>query len=136
MYRILITDDTRSWLFFHMGVIRELYGDVFEITTARCAMEALEIVKNNEKSPFDIIITDLQMEDAFDGELAGEWLVEQIKLIKEYSKTKIIMVSAMYNIEMIAKRQNVDYISKNMLVRNKLLMKYMFEKLIPDLPKI
>ena len=42
----------------------------------------------------------------------------------------------MYNIEEIAKRNEVDCISKTMLVYNKLLMKYMFEKHMPFLEKI
>lgn len=133
MNKILIVDDTTSWIVFHKSLIQELYGDFFDITTAKSAMEAIDIIRRNDKIPFDVIITDLQMEDAFDGQLAGEWLTEQIKLLNFCSRTKIIMISAVYNIEMIAKRQNVECISKNMLLNNKLLMKFMFEKLMPSL---
>ena len=133
MNKILIVDDSASWIVFHEHLIRELYGKFFDISVANSAMSAIEIIRKSEKIPFDLIITDLQMEDAFDGMFAGEWLVEQIKLLKYCSRTKIIMISAVYNIEMIAKRQNVECISKNMLISNKLLLKFMFEKLMPSL---
>ena len=133
MNKILIADDTKSWLIYHKELIDELYGGFFNITEADSAFNALEIIKRNVLNPFNIIITDLQMEDKYYPKLAGEWLIEQIKNIKEYNCAHIIIISAMYNIEMIAKNYNVECISKNMLVRNKLLMKYMFEKLMPSL---
>ena len=97
--RILIVDDTKAWRMFHIDLIEQLYGDTFEITVASSASEALNIIKHNTRTPFYIILTDLQMEPDYEPKLAGEWLVEQIKQIKEYSFSKIIIVSAMYNIE-------------------------------------
>ena len=76
------------------------------------------------------------MESTYEPKLAGEWLVENIKNINEYSACKIIIVSAMYNIEHIAKNMQVECISKQLLIRNKLLMKFMFEKLMPYLNKL
>lgn len=136
MNRILIVDDTKSWLMFHKETLTQLYGDYFQICTADSATEAMDIIRHNQDNPFNIVITDLQMESDYEPKLAGEWLVEQIKAIKEYSRTHIIMVSAMYNIEFIAKKYNVECISKNILVRNKLLMKFMFEKLMPSLTSL
>lgn len=133
--RILIVDDTRSWLLFHSELIRQLYGDLFEITLANCAEDALDIIRHSEVK-FDLIITDLQMESKFEPQLAGEWLVEHIKSMSGYSDTKIIIVSAMYNIEYIASNLNVECISKTLLIHNKLLMKFMFEKLMPFLSNI
>ena len=73
------------------------------------------------------------METDYEPKLAGEWRVEQVQKISAYSSSKIIVVSAMYSIENIAKRLNVECISKTMLIRNKLLMKFMLEKLMPFL---
>ena len=136
MNKILLVDDTKSWIIFHKNTISSILGDYFQITTADCAKEALNIIRKNISNPFDIIITDLQMENDFEPRLAGEWLVERIQEIKEYSTSKIIIISAVYNIETIAKKYKVECISKNMLVRNQLLMKFMFQKIMPFLNKI
>ncbi len=134
--KILIVDDTKSWQVFNKEVIFQLYGNLFEITTASSAKEALSIVNKNIESPFDVILTDLQMETSFEPKLAGEWLVEQIRSIHEFNSSKIVVISAMYNIESIAKRLNVECISKNLLINNKLLLKFMFEKIMPFLSNI
>lgn len=134
--KILIADDNISWINFHTTLIKELYKDLFEITTANCAKEALNILKQNTSSPFLLILTDLQMESDFAPKLAGEWLVENVKQLNGYNSSKIIIVSSMYNIEEIAKKNQVDCIAKPMLIYNKLLMKYMFEKHMPFLEKI
>lgn len=136
MYKVLIVDDTKSWLMFHKETINRLYGNLFEITTAASAAEGIEIIKHNIRNPFDIVITDLQMESAYEPKLAGEWLIEQIQSIKECSNTKIIIISAMYTIEYIAKNYNVECLSKNLLINNQLLIKFMFEKLMPFLNKL
>lgn len=136
MNRILITDDTKSWLVFHKTTINSAFGDYFQITTADSAKEALSIVRKNINNPFDIIITDLQMENDFEPQSAGEWFIEKIQELNEYSTSKIIIISAMYNIEYIARKYKVECISKNMLVRNQLLLKFMFEKLMPSLSEI
>lgn len=134
--RILIVDDTKSWIIFHKELITQLYGDVFEITTASSAAEAINIIRHNTEKPFRVIISDLQMEEIYEPLLAGEWLVENIKLIPEYAYTHIILISAMYNAEYIANRLKVECIPKTLLIRNKLLMKFMFEKLMPFLNNV
>lgn len=131
--KILIVDDTKAWLLFHEELISHLYGETFEITTTGSASEAMKIIKQNINEPFSLIITDLQMETDYEPKLAGEWFVEKVQKINAYSSSKIIIVSAMYNIEHIAKSLNVECISKTMLIRNKLLMKFMLEKLMPFL---
>ncbi len=134
--RILIVDDTKSWLVFHKEVIQELYGDLFEITTACSATEALDIIRHNTGEDFCMIISDLQMETLYEPKLAGEWLVEHIKDMPKYSKTPIVLISAMYNIEHIALNLGVECVSKTLLIHNKLLMKFVFEKLMPFLANI
>ena len=134
--RILIVDDSQSWLSFHTELIKELYGKIFEITVANSAEMANRIIRQNVETPFNVVITDLQMENTYMPQLAGEWLVENIKLIKEYNNTHIIIISGMPNIEQIAAKYNVECIAKSRLVSNKLFIKFMFEKLMPFLSKI
>lgn len=133
--RLLIVDDTRSWVSFHKDLIEALYGDIFEITVAYSAKDALDIARHNIEKPFLLIITDLQMEDAYGSKVAGEWLIEQIKNINQYSRTHFLIVSAMYNIEYITAKLGVSCISKLVLVHNKLLMKYTIENMMPFLNK-
>ena len=42
------------------------------------------------------------MENDFEPKYAGEWFVEQIKTFKAYINTKIVIISAAYNIAHIA----------------------------------
>ena len=133
--RILIVDDSESWLMFHKTLIEELYGDLFELTLARLAEEAYNIVRQNINNPFNLIITDMQMEMMYEVE-AGEWLIQRVKELSKYYACKIVIISGMYNIQAIADKYNVDCISKNILIHNKLLLKFLFEKLMPFLTKI
>ncbi len=133
--RILIVDDSESWLMFHKTLIEELYGDLFELTLARSAEEAYNIVRQNINNPFNLIITDMQMEMMYETE-AGEWLIQRVKELSKYYACKIVIISGMYNIQAIADKYNVDCISKNILIHNKLLLKFLFEKLMPFLTKI
>ena len=68
-------------------------------------------------TPYDVIFTDMQMESNFLPKLAGEWLIEQIQTFQEYKNTKIVIISASPNIEQIAKKYDVEYISK-FVIRN------------------
>ena len=52
------------------------------------------------------------MESNFLPKLAGEWLIEQIQMLKEYKNTKIVIISASPDIERIAQKYNVEYLSK------------------------
>lgn len=134
--KILIVDDTNAWLAFHKELITQLYGDLFEITVSSSATEAIDIVRHNLEMPFDVVISDLQMEMDYEPLLAGEWLVENIQKIRAYNKTNIILISSMSNIEYIASKYGVKYIPKPFLIYNKLALKFMFEQLMPFLTKI
>ena len=131
--KILIVDDTKAWLVFHSELINQLYGDFFEITLANSAQEGLDIVRHNIDNPFTLIISDMQMENSYEPKLAGEWFIEHVKSIPAYSRTHIVLISAMYNIEYYAKTLGVECISKTLLIHNKLLLKFMLEKLMPFL---
>jgi len=116
MKRILIVDDTPGWVRFHKNNIEYLNLPDIEIDEAFSAREALSKIETAIDNPYDIIFTDLQMESDFLPYLAGEWLVKQIKTYDKYYKnTKIVIVSASPNIELIAKRNEVLYIPKTVL---------------------
>ncbi|MBR6127133.1 response regulator [bacterium] len=112
MIKVLIVDDIRGWIDFHSAVIKELFGENAEIYKAESAAEANNKLIENTNSPYDIILTDLQMEDDYAPKLAGEWLVEQIKTFSQYYRTKIVIISASYNARMIADNLGVFCIPK------------------------
>ncbi|MBE7702797.1 MAG: response regulator [Cyanobacteria bacterium SIG28] len=109
--KILIVDDVKGWQDYHSQIVSELFTSNITIT-ASSAREAYDLLFEHNEAPFDIIITDMQMEDDFEPKYAGEWLVEQIKTFKNYSKTKIIIISAAYNVRLIAENLGVECIPK------------------------
>ena len=111
MKNVLIVDDVKSWREFNSQVIKDLYGEDVTITTAASASDAYDILLTNKD--FDVIITDLQMENNYSPKHAGEWLVEKIKTFDKYKKTKIIMISASYNLRQIARILNIECIPKS-----------------------
>ena len=112
MKRVLIVDDIKGWRDYHSYIINELFDDVF-IETAESAREGYEKLFQYNDAPFDIIITDMQMEQDFEPKYAGEWFIEQIKTFKNYSNTKVVIISATYNIHQIAENFAVDCIPKS-----------------------
>lgn len=110
--KILIVDDIKGWRDYHKSILQNLFpcADIF---TAESAKEAYDILLENNPTPFSIILTDMQMENDFEPKYAGEWLIEQIQMLKNYSNTKIIIISAAYNIEHIASIYSVEYIRKS-----------------------
>lgn len=111
MKKILIVDDVPGWRKYHEGAIRQIYTDV-EIDLAPSATEANEMLYYNEEEPYDVVLTDMQMESDYHPLYAGEWLIEQIQKFKAYSATKIIAVSAAPNLHIIAEKYNVEFIPK------------------------
>lgn len=116
MTKILIVDDVLGWQNYHKETLSELHPEA-SITTASSAREAYDIIMQNNDYPFDIIITDLHMEPDFEPKYAGEWLIEQIKTFKNYINTKIIIISAAYNIRTIAENYGVHCIPKSTAIK-------------------
>ena len=112
MKKALIVDDIKGWREFHNAVLEEIFSDEIETDMAESAEEGYSKLLENAKTPYDIIITDLQMEDNYAPKLAGEWFVEQIKSFPQYYKTKIIIISASYNVHKIADAFGVFCIPK------------------------
>lgn len=109
--KILVVDDVAGWRNYHSSILAELFTDV-EIIQAESAREAYDKLLEYNDTPFDIILTDLQMESDFEPKYAGEWFIEQIKTFKNYYKTRIVIISAAYNINVIADNFGVNYIRK------------------------
>ena len=55
----------------------------------------------------------MQMESDLLPKMEGEWLIEQAKTLPFCYKTKIIIISASYNIKQISEIYGVDYIPKS-----------------------
>lgn len=110
--KILIVDDVPGWVRFHQNNLEYLNIENLEIETAGSANEALAKLEVSVDAPYDVIFTDMQMESNYLPKLAGQWLIEQIQMFKEYNNTKIVIISASPNIELIAKKYGVSYLSK------------------------
>ncbi len=113
MKKVLVVDDINGWREFNSKVIYELLGSDTQIDKSESATDAYTKLLENNDSPYDIIITDLQMEDDYAPKYAGEWLVEKIKMLPKYFNTKVIMISASYNIRHIADSLNIFCIPKS-----------------------
>ncbi len=125
--KILVVDDMPEWRNFHLSALNAVLKDnnqKFEITTKNSAFEAFEDVKLKLKEPYDLILSDLQMEQDYEPEHAGEWLIRNIKGFSEYKKRPVILISASYDIKFIASKINADYLPKSSAVNNPLSYAY------------
>lgn len=117
MLKILSVDDSPGWRNFNVEMLQKIFGiENTQITTAESAKDGYDKVLFYLQSPFDIILSDLQMESDFAPMCAGEWFIRQVQDLPKYFNTKILIVSGMYNIEMVADSLNVDFLSKRMLI--------------------
>ncbi|MEI8128930.1 MAG: hypothetical protein WCG95_04850 [bacterium] len=116
--KILIVDDSRGWLDYHQSALKEIYGAEFALEVANSAREGYNMIYNNLKSPYSLIISDLQMELDFEPKHAGEWFIEQVKKMKEYQNVPIIVISASYNVRSIAKKLDVNCLPKSIAARD------------------
>ncbi len=112
MKKLLIADDSSSWRNYHKAAIEKLFNGKFSIDTADFASTANDLLYENLKTPYDVILTDMQMESDFLPLYAGEWLIEQIQKLSAYKNTQIVIISATNSIRLIAEKYNVDYIPK------------------------
>ena len=117
MLKVLITDDSEGWRNFNRDAVLSIFGEEnVEISLANSAIDGYDTMLQHDKNPFDLIISDLQMESDFAPMSAGEWFVTQVKNTRSHFNTKILIVSGMYNIEFIADKLDVVFLSKRMLV--------------------
>ena len=112
MKRILIVDDSPNWVRYHKTALTLLFKENAVIDIAFSAKEGVEKLTASLDEPYDVIVTDMQMEPDFLPLYAGEWFIKQIRFFKEYKDTKIVIISAASNINLIAQKYEVDYIPK------------------------
>ncbi len=113
MIKILVVDDSPNWVKYHTFALNELFKENVQITQAYSAKEGVEKLLDNIDNPFDVILTDMQMEPDFLPLFAGEWFIKQIQYFKEYKNTKIWIISAAENIKFIAEKYGVSFIRKS-----------------------
>ncbi len=126
--RILIAEDSSEWQRFHAEQLRSYNKLNLEFDIASSARDALELAQQNINNPYDLILSDLQMETEFLPEFAGEWFVKNLKNIKEYENTPVVLISATYNIAFIASSLGVDYLSKRSIVSSPLSYFFMLDE--------
>lgn len=131
MIKILAVDDMPQWRTFHFQTLNVILKDTeFELTLKNSATEAFEVIQENLSTPFDLIISDLQMESDFEPEHAGEWLIRNIQTLPQYLHTPKIIVSAAFNIKFIAEKLEVNYLPKPALIHNPLLYELKIKEIL------
>ncbi len=120
MKKILVVDDSPAWRMFHKNNLEEVFTELdiadYKIDYGTSGREGYDFVMQNHDNPYDLIISDLQMEEDFAPKFAGEWFIEQVKTFNKYFNTKIIICSGCYNIKQIAENSATDYIPKRVAV--------------------
>lgn len=107
MMKILSVDDDPVILELLVAVLASM-GQT-EVTTAESAMEAFEIIKDDPE-PFDCFLLDIQMPD-----IDGIQLCKSLRLMPEYQRTPILMITAMSDkiyIEKAFASGATDYVTK------------------------
>lgn len=113
MMRVLVVDDQSGWRNFNSQTVLDILGNEAFLDTACSAQEGYSKLLENKNTPFDYLLTDMQMEDDYAPKMAGEWLIEQAQNLPFCYKTKIIIISAAPMIKYIAEKYNTDYIPKS-----------------------
>ena len=114
--RVLAVDDSFDWLNIHSTELESICEDGdLELISACSATEALNIYKDEYlEKPFELVITDLQMESDFDPLYAGEWLIKEIQELNP--DQKILVISSHFDIDVISNNYGVDYLSKRFII--------------------
>jgi CheY-like chemotaxis protein len=124
MKKILVVDDSPAWHGFHKKFLEEVFIELetaeedYKLDFAVSGKDGYNYIMQNNDSPYDLIISDLQMEEDYSPKYAGEWFVEQVKTFSNYFNTKIVICSGCYNIKHIAQELSVFYIPKRVAVND------------------
>ncbi|MDD3012390.1 MAG: hypothetical protein PHC34_01640 [Candidatus Gastranaerophilales bacterium] len=111
--RILVVDDSANWIKTHTFALKYHFGEKVKIDCANSAKQGYQCITNKLLEPYDIIIVDMEMEDDFTPLNAGEWLIKQIQVFKEYDCARIFIVSSIAEINEIAKKYGVSCLPKD-----------------------
>ncbi len=131
MKKILVTEDSQGWQNFHRDMLTKIYGEDTKIDSAICAKDGYDFVYNNMSEPYDLIITDLQMESDFEPKYAGEWFTEQVRMLSKYNRTPIVIISACYNSRTIAELLGVEVLPKHSAANDLMSYKLKMLELLP-----
>ncbi|MFI3301197.1 MAG: response regulator [Candidatus Gastranaerophilales bacterium] len=112
MKKVLIVDDSPNWLKYHTQMINIIYYNNVKIDLANSAIEGVGCIERELDTPYDLILTDMQMEMNFLPLFAGEWFIKEVKTFKEYNNSQIIAISAATNLSEIASKYSVDFLPK------------------------
>ena len=128
--KILIVEDSLEWIKFHINLLNEiLEQDSFEIDFEMSARAGFNKVIKKSETRYDLIISDLEMEEILGENYAGSWLVRNILKRDECKNSKILIVSGSHDIKEVAKGFNVDFIPKYALSNNPEIMSYKLEEI-------
>lgn len=122
--KVLVVDDIPDWINLHSEILKSIYKENIEITTALSAKDALETIDANLGSPFHMVISDLEMERVPDGDYAGAWLIRNLQQKPELKDTRFLIISGSCDIQKVAAKLDVPFIPKDLLITNPLLLKY------------
>jgi CheY-like chemotaxis protein len=113
MKKILVVDDSPDWINAHTFALKYHLGKKVKIDSANSAKQGYQRVSHNLLEPYDIVIVDMEMEDAFIPLYAGEWLIKQIQALSEYARIRIFIVSSVVEIDEIAQKYGVSRLPKD-----------------------
>ena len=102
-----------GWRKFNSGAVYEVLGQDITLDTASSGQEGYAKILENIKEPYDIILTDMQMETDYEPKMAGDWLIEQIQALPAYYRAKIVIISASSGVRKIAESYGVFCIPKS-----------------------
>jgi CheY-like chemotaxis protein len=127
--KILIVEDSPEWIKFHVNLLNELLEkDSCEIDFEMSAGAGFNRVIKNTEIPYDLIISDLEMEEIQGESYAGSWFIRNIIKREECKNSKILIISGSHDIHEAAKELNVDFIPKYVLSNNPVIMSYKLEE--------
>jgi len=128
--KILIVEDSPEWIKFHINLLNQLFEtDLIEIDFEMSARAGFNRVIKKSETCYDLIISDLEMEEIFGENYAGSWFVRNILKREECKNSKILIISGSHDIKEVAKGFNVDFIPKYALSNNPEIMSYKLEEI-------
>lgn len=130
-FKILIVDDSPEWIKYHLSLLNSYSGpDCFDIDFEMSAKSGFNRVLKNSKTPYNLIISDLEMEEILEESYAGAWFVRNILKREECKDSKIIIISGSHDIKEVAEEFKVDFIPKHILHNNPDILGYKLKEVL------
>ena len=117
--KILIVEDTPQWIKFHTNLLNNYFeNNSCEIDFEMSARSGFNRIIENQETRYDLIMS-----------YAGIWFIRNILKRKECKNSKILIISASFDINYVAKELNVDFIAKYALSNNPMILSYKLEEM-------